>query len=284
MVKTKVKAKNKDISHEPKHDERVSNSKDSSSNSQKSNGLKPLLFIIIILVAFNIGATFSIIIMGGGDSTNDINEKITRIDNFFTENVQGYGEGTPTNSGQGSSSGNSLQDWAQEAGDINLDEFNACLEDPAQQQEVQNDFNAGQQAGVTGTLSFFINGNQLTGAQPYSVIKAEIEKALENPEQMGPAEVETDGDPMLGNPDASVTVIEFSDYECPFCKRYWTQSYPQLKEEYIDTGKIKYVFRDFPLTNIHPNAVNIAVAANCVGEQLGDEGYFKFHDIAFANQ
>ena len=72
-------------------------------------------------------------------------------------------------------------------------------------------------------------------------------------------EVSDDDDPWLGNEDAKVTVIEFSDYQCPFCRKYWTESYPQLKEEYIDTGKIKYVFRDFPL-NFHPGAPLAAVA------------------------
>lgn len=96
-------------------------------------------------------------------------------------------------------------------------------------------------------------------------------------------EVSADDDPWLGNEDAKVTVIEFSDYQCPFCRKYWTESYPQLKEEYIDTGKIKYVFRDFPL-NFHPGAPLAAVAGNCVREQLGNDAYFKYHDIVFGEQ
>lgn len=96
-------------------------------------------------------------------------------------------------------------------------------------------------------------------------------------------QVSADDDPYLGNENAKVTVIEFSDYQCPFCRRYWTQSYLQLKEEYIDTGKIKYVFRDFPL-NFHEGAEPAAIAGNCVREQLGNEGYFKYHDIVFAQQ
>lgn len=96
-------------------------------------------------------------------------------------------------------------------------------------------------------------------------------------------EVSADDDPYLGVDNAKVTVIEFSDYECPFCRKYWTESYSQLKADYIDTGKIKYVFRDFPL-NFHAGAPLAAVAANCVREQKGNEGYFKFHDIAFSEQ
>jgi len=96
-------------------------------------------------------------------------------------------------------------------------------------------------------------------------------------------EITADDDPFLGNINAKVEVIEFSDYQCPFCRKYWAESYPQLKKDFIDTGKIKYVFRDFPL-NFHPSAPLAAVAANCVREQKGNEGYFKFHDIAFTEQ
>lgn len=96
-------------------------------------------------------------------------------------------------------------------------------------------------------------------------------------------EVSADDDPWLGSEDTKVTVIEFSDYQCPFCRKYWTESYPQLKEEYIDTGKIKYVFRDFPL-NFHPGAPLASIAGNCIREQLGNEGYFEFHDVVFSEQ
>lgn len=96
-------------------------------------------------------------------------------------------------------------------------------------------------------------------------------------------EVSADDDPWLGAEDAKVTVIEFSDYQCPFCRKYWTESYPQLKEDFIDTGKIKYVFRDFPL-NFHPSATLASIAGNCIAEQKGNEGYFEFHDIVFSEQ
>jgi len=92
-----------------------------------------------------------------------------------------------------------------------------------------------------------------------------------------------DNDYFEGSSTATVEVIEFSDYECPFCRKYWTESYSQLKTDFIDTGKIKYVFRDFPL-GFHAGAIPAAIAANCVGEQLGSKGYFQFHNIAFSEQ
>jgi protein-disulfide isomerase len=98
-----------------------------------------------------------------------------------------------------------------------------------------------------------------------------------------PLEVDIEGEPMIGNPDATVTVVEFSDYECPFCARWHSESYNLLKTEYIDTGKIKFVYKDFPL-NFHPSAKLSAIAANCVFDQLGGEAYFTYHSTLFENQ
>src|SRR3989344_9492200 len=95
------------------------------------------------------------------------------------------------------------------------------------------------------------------------------------------AEVSIDDDPILGNKNAPVTIIEFSDYQCPFCRKFWTETFNQLKAEYIDTGKVKFVYRDFPLTSIHPAAEPAAEAANCVRELGGDEAYYKMHDKIF---
>src|SRR5207249_11662083 len=58
--------------------------------------------------------------------------------------------------------------------------------------------------------------------------------------------------PMLGRADAPVTLVEFSDYECPFCQRFFAMTFPALKKDYVDTGKVRYVVRDFPLDQIHP--------------------------------
>jgi protein-disulfide isomerase len=93
-----------------------------------------------------------------------------------------------------------------------------------------------------------------------------------------------DDDAFLGKINAPVTVIEFTDLECPFCERHHSQVYPQIKSQYIDTGKVKYVSRDFPLTSIHPNAQPAAEAAECVREQSDDETYFVFVDKIFDNQ
>jgi protein-disulfide isomerase len=70
----------------------------------------------------------------------------------------------------------------------------------------------------------------------------------------------------MGREDAPVTMVEFTDYQCPFCRRFETDSFAKLKTEYIDTGKVRFVSRDLPL-EFHPNAPGAAVAARCAGEQ-----------------
>ncbi len=92
-------------------------------------------------------------------------------------------------------------------------------------------------------------------------------------------EVSIEDSPALGPADAPVTIVEFSDYECPFCARWHQQVYKRLMKEY--EGKIRFVYRDFPLTNIHPNATPAAIAARCAGEQ---DAYFSFHDALLSYQ
>jgi len=70
----------------------------------------------------------------------------------------------------------------------------------------------------------------------------------------------------MGRDDAPVTMVEFADYQCSFCRRFEADSFAQLKKEYIDTGKVRFVSRDLPL-DFHPNAPGAAVAARCAGEQ-----------------
>ncbi len=101
------------------------------------------------------------------------------------------------------------------------------------------------------------------------------------PQNTGPVKVSLDDDPLLGDKNAPVTLVEFSDYECPFCKRHFDQVYSQLKKDYIDTGKVKLVYRDFPLSFHDPMATTEAIAASCAREQGGDPVYFKFHDEMF---
>lgn len=92
--------------------------------------------------------------------------------------------------------------------------------------------------------------------------------------------VSEDDDSQQGSDNAPVLMIEFSDYQCPFCKRFFEETYKQIVKEYIETGKLKYVFRDFPLA-FHANAQKAAESAECADDQ---NKYWEYHDRLFENQ
>ncbi len=87
--------------------------------------------------------------------------------------------------------------------------------------------------------------------------------------------------PFIGSSDAKVTIIEFSDYECPFCSRFYEQTELLLRREYIDTGKVRLAYKDYPLSSLHPTAQKAAEAARCAGEQ---GKYWEMHDLLFVKQ
>ena len=90
-----------------------------------------------------------------------------------------------------------------------------------------------------------------------------------------------DDHPYKGDKNTKLTLIEFSDYQCPFCSRHFRETLPQIESDYIKTGKVKYVFRNLPIESIHKEAFKAAEAANCAGEQ---GKYWEMHDRLFANQ
>ncbi len=118
------------------------------------------------------------------------------------------------------------------------------------------------------------NGSPILAQQPQQPQQAPV---VNN----DPVKVSVDDDPILGDKNAKITIIEFSDYECPFCKRHFDETLPQIVKEYINTGKVKLVYRDLPLPFHDPMATTEAIAANCAGVQDGDTGYFKYHDEIF---
>ena len=92
--------------------------------------------------------------------------------------------------------------------------------------------------------------------------------------------VSIDDDAILGDPKAKVTIVEFSDFQCPFCRRFWKDTLPQIKKEYIDTGKARFIYRDYPLS-FHPGAQVAAEATECAKEQ---GKYWEMHDKIFEEQ
>ena len=140
-------------------------------------------------------------------------------------------------------------------------------------------------AFFAGSYSTNLNSDHITQEDlDETVAKLEL-KILQNqlptnqPKQ--PVRISADDDPVRGDREAPITIIEFSDFQCPFCARFHVQTLPLLLENYIDSGKAKLVYRDFPIQNIHPNAMPAAVAAECANEQ---GKYWIYHDKLFENQ
>lgn len=116
-------------------------------------------------------------------------------------------------------------------------------------------------------------------SDPIPLVSGSIEPA----KPKAPVNVDLGDAPVQGDPNASITIVEFSDYQCPFCGKFFNDAYAQIKSEYVSTGKAKIVFKDFPL-EFHPEAQKAAESARCVRDQLGDAGYWKMHDLIFKNQ
>jgi len=194
----------------------------------------------------------------------------------------------------------SLKKYAKEL-KLNESQFTTCLDQGKYASAVNNDVSYGGTLGVSGTPAFFINGKFLGGAFPYESFKEIIDKELGGTGSTNPKDYSLslqkafdDGsfNPVVkavdlgnaqrkGNSNAKVIVVEFSDFECPYCGRFFSQTLPSLQKEYIDTGKVLFAYKQFPLTSIHANAQKAAEASLCAA----DEGKFwEYHDRLFKSQ
>ena len=90
-----------------------------------------------------------------------------------------------------------------------------------------------------------------------------------------------DDDPVKGDRKARLVLVEFSDFQCPYCARFVRETLPEIEKDYIKTGKLKYVFRDFPITSAHKDAFKAALAAGCA---LDQGKYWEMHHRLFENQ
>ena len=144
--------------------------------------------------------------------------------------------------------------------------------------------------GVSFVSGYTIGGsaNTITGAataqQPTAQQPTQPTAPSQPSQPSAPSptvQVSADDDPVKGDANAPIEIIEFSDFQCPFCGRFFSDTLPQLQKEYIDTGKAKLVYRDFPLSSIHPQATPAAEAAECAKEQ---NKFWEFHDKIFQNQ
>lgn len=168
-----------------------------------------------------------------------------------------------------------------------------CIDSDEASQAVAADYRETQRFGFRGTPSFILNGRLVPGFQPAEVFAELI--AVSKAEALGqtlpagyniaptPPPPDTDFEDeefaVDGDPNAPVTIVEFSDYQCPFCGRFFRETKAQLDEQYIATGKVRFVYKDFPIDNIHAQARDAALAAECAGAQ---DMYWDMHDRIFA--
>ncbi len=203
------------------------------------------------------------------------------------------------NSGEWSSPNyaDTFMNYAENIG-LELAAFNQCVNDNQFYSEIEADLATGSALGITGTPSFVINGELLVGAQPVEIFNAAI-SALKEGGQLTVSGSNTEPSPpspgvaptpavfsdgyagAIGDPNAPVTIIEFTDYQCPYCSRHSLETMPQILSDMVDTGRVYYILKDFPLDNIHSEARKAAVAARCASEQ---DSYWEMHDVIFANQ
>lgn len=172
--------------------------------------------------------------------------------------------------------------YAQDLG-LNKQQFESCVNNGKYTKDVNSDYDTAGAIGAQGTPTFIINGQLVPiGAAPYSEFQKILDAELQKPSNRSLAlSLINSKDPTLGKKDAPVIMIEFSDFQCPFCGRFWKDTLPQIKKDYVDTGKVLFVYKDFPLRQIHPLAQKAAEAANCAAEQ---GKFWEYHDALFGKQ
>ncbi len=143
----------------------------------------------------------------------------------------------------------------------------------------------GATLALGGLIVGYVIANGMNGVAvniPNAVPQAPtaVDNTVPTPEPTNDTPADVDDDAFIGQADAPVTIIEFTDYQCPFCGRHFTQTYSQIKTNYIDTGKVKYVSRDFPLS-FHPFAQKASEAAECAEDQ---GKFWEMHDKLFETQ
>lgn len=125
-------------------------------------------------------------------------------------------------------------------------------------------------------ISIFTYGFRGAPDYPTGAAVVKNDQIIPNQEPIIKADISLKGEPCKGDKDAEVTIIEFSDYQCPFCTRYFQQTFPEI-EKLIKEGKVRYCFKDYVLP-FHPQAGPASIAANCADEQ---NKYWEMHDLLF---
>jgi protein-disulfide isomerase len=193
-----------------------------------------------------------------------------------------------------------LSQYAKQLG-LNQNQFSACLSQGKYDTQITADSNEASALNVNATPAFFINGIFLGGAYPYESFKEIIDKELagnatenyldysqtlqkayedSNAKSFDPVKktIQIGNAPVRGNNNAKVTIIEYSDFQCPFCERAFI-TMNQILSNY--KNQVKLIYKQLPLTSLHPNAKIAAQASMCANEQ---SKFWQYHDLLFKNQ
>ncbi|MBA4180898.1 MAG: hypothetical protein C0506_09955 [Anaerolinea sp.] len=196
-----------------------------------------------------------------------------------------------------------LNGYAKQIG-IDGTKFSQCLQDDAAVQAkvslINKHLQRGSALGINGTPTFVINNKMVVGAQPSAIFDEVIDKELKGSPtsiqeysanvqalasstpprfQILPGKVDVSDATIEGNPSAKVMIAEFSDFQCPFCKRWTEDNIKRLRARL--GNEVAIAFLHFPISQIHPNAGNASIAAICAGEQ---GKFWQMHDLLFARQ
>lgn len=242
---------------------------------EKQSPLVPILILFIIILAFISGTLWQ------------------KIKTF--EKDQGSVAGTQQQPKENFLSLANLKKYAQEL-KLDTKKFNQCLDNNEKKAQVEKEINEAINEGVGATPTFFLNGYLISGAIPFDMFKTLIDyelsfgfasgkKPTEDVQKLisqGVIKIEQkkevkieDNYPSQGPANAKITLVEYSDFECPFCATV----YPTVKkimESY--SNNIRFIYKQFPLTSIHPNAQKAAEASLCA---LDQGKFWEYHDKLF---
>lgn len=183
---------------------------------------------------------------------------------------------------------------AAEAAEVDLDELAACRANDQYEDKIRAHFDQAAAAGAQGTPFFVVVNNEtgdvlpFSGALPYGDMKEAVAQVRSGEISVAAGAVETakaalpiaDDDHVYGSREAAITMIEFSDFQCPYCAR----AHPTVTQIVAESdGEINWVYRHLPLGN-HPAAYPASVASECARELNGDDAFWAFADALFAQQ
>lgn len=208
---------------------------------------------------------------------------------FAASMIFGWGvsENTKTVDNSEDSSDSIYVQWAKQLS-LDVDDFNECLTSSEANTKVSKDLLAATTAGGRGTPYFVVLNNEngktaaVSGAVPYANLETAILAVKDGETDEGLNANLDSSYPVLGDKNAGITVLEFSDFQCPFCSRANSGVVAGLKSsDMFKNGEVNLAFIHFPLESIHPAARPAAIASYCAQKQ---GKFWEYHDLIFANQ